>query len=226
MICCVMPGLLAGLLPPRGSRVMSVVMMGGGSVGLARMLLRFGFSVVTREFYDAAFQSADVCVVDGDCLDALARIRGVVPVVALVRGAKAEARAWAWGCGEVLRAPWSAGVLGLRIRRLLARGDVQQQNLGVGIALGDPNFRRVIIAAGEVSLSKREWALLRLLLLVPGVTVARGEILAQVWGAEFVGTVRVVDLGVCRVRRKLGPVAARFIQAVPGVGYRYVVAPY
>jgi two-component system phosphate regulon response regulator PhoB len=92
---------------------------------------------------------------------------------------------------------------------------------GGEIALACPATRRVVTPAGEVHLSPREWALLAALVAKPGITQARTELLHAVWGPEYAGTPRVVDVRVGHLRRKLRVAAGRCIETVHGSGYRF-----
>lgn len=84
--------------------------------------------------------------------------------------------------------------------------------------------RRLAALDGEpLELTLKEFDLLHLLASHPGRAFSRDELLRDVWGYDYVGTTRTVDVHVQRLRQKLGddPAAPRFIQTVHGIGYRF-----
>lgn len=74
-----------------------------------------------------------------------------------------------------------------------------------------------------VSLTPLEFDLLKALAVSPGMVFSREHILEKVWGRDFYGEERVVDVHVGLIRRKLGedPTNPRFIKTVRGVGYKF-----
>ena len=70
-----------------------------------------------------------------------------------------------------------------------------------------------------VELTTIEFDLLKTLAEYPGRVLAREQLLEKVWGYDYYGEIRVVDVHVGHIRRKLG--ADRFISTVRGVGYRF-----
>jgi DNA-binding response OmpR family regulator len=90
------------------------------------------------------------------------------------------------------------------------------------IAMECPTARRVSTPSGTVLLSPREWALMEVFTANPGVTLPRADLLTQVWGPDYPGTPRVVDVRVGQLRRKLERSGGRCIETVHGAGYRFV----
>ncbi|NBI66363.1 DNA-binding response regulator [Pseudoflavonifractor sp. 60] len=79
---------------------------------------------------------------------------------------------------------------------------------------------RTVTAEGErVTLTYKEFELLRLFLSAPGVALTRERLLSCVWGTEYVGETRTVDMHVKNLRQKLGPCGG-MIETVRNVGYR------
>jgi len=84
--------------------------------------------------------------------------------------------------------------------------------------------RRLAALDGEpLELTLKEFDLLHLLASHPGRAFSRDELLRDVWGYDYVGTTRTVDVHVQRLRQKLGddPAAPRFVETVHGIGYRF-----
>ena len=75
-----------------------------------------------------------------------------------------------------------------------------------------------------VTLTYKEFALLRLFLSHPGVAFTREQLFSEVWGMEFCGESRTVDMHIRTLRQKLGPYGAH-IETVRGVGYRWEEKP-
>ena len=89
----------------------------------------------------------------------------------------------------------------------------------------DPNRREVRVAGAEVELSALEFDILAALTSSPGRVFSRRQLLERVWGYDFYGDERVVDVHIRNLRRALGDDAdaPRWIGTVRGVGYKFVV---
>jgi DNA-binding response OmpR family regulator len=118
---------------------------------------------------------------------------------------------------------WSQGLQPVKERPEPVRTTATRKP-AAGIALDCPAARRVVTPTGPVLLSPREWALLSALMAKPGVTQARSELLHAVWGPNYSGTPRVVDVRVGHLRRKLEVAAGSCIETVHGSGYRFAPA--
>jgi len=79
----------------------------------------------------------------------------------------------------------------------------------------------VHVSGEEVELTLKEFDLLRLLMSHPGIVFTREQLLNQVWGSEYDGETRTVDVHVRTLRQKLGDAGSR-IDTVRGIGYRYL----
>lgn len=128
-----------------------------------------------------------------------------------------------WGDDFILF-PFQRGELTARIRRLLAR---QESRLGEGaIRVGalaiDPHSYRVYVAGREVEFTFMEYKLLKLLASNPGRVFTREELLSQVWGYDYYGGNRTVDVHIRRLRSKIEDAAHTFIETVWNVGYRFL----
>jgi DNA-binding response OmpR family regulator len=78
----------------------------------------------------------------------------------------------------------------------------------------------VLVAGRILDLTYKEFELLKFLVQRPGRVFTRTELLSEVWGYNFYGGTRTVDVHVRRLRAKLGPEHEALIQTVRGVGYR------
>ena len=75
------------------------------------------------------------------------------------------------------------------------------------------------VDGNEVVLTRKEFELLRLLMENPGVVLTRDRLMAEIWGTDFEGESRTVDVHIGTLRQKLGSGGAA-IETVRGVGYR------
>jgi len=78
----------------------------------------------------------------------------------------------------------------------------------------------------QVSLSRREYALLNALMRQAGRVISRNDLLASVWEENWIGNVRTLDVHIRWLREKLeeNPSRPRYIRTVRGVGYRFAGA--
>ena len=104
------------------------------------------------------------------------------------------------------------------VRRRAGSGDGSVTRLGP-LAL-DTETYRVTASGRPLDLTYKEFELLRFLASNPGRVYTRPALLREVWGYDFYGGTRTVDVHVRRLRAKLGPEHEHLIETVRGVGYR------
>lgn len=88
----------------------------------------------------------------------------------------------------------------------------------------DVSRRVVTVGGASVTLTFKEFELLHYLLQNPGLVLSREKIMAAVWGFDFEGESRTVDMHIKTLRRKLGD-AGSLIVTVRGVGYKLSEEP-
>jgi len=87
----------------------------------------------------------------------------------------------------------------------------------------DIDARRCFVNGEEIKLRKKEFALLRLLLENPGRVLTREVLIDRVWGNDYVGDTKTLDVHIKRLRSLIedDPKAPNQITTVRGVGYRF-----
>ena len=123
------------------------------------------------------------------------------------------------GADDYITKPFGLMELQARVKALLRR--TQDENEEELLCYQDlqinPAARLVIRNGEQIELTYKEFELLRLLVSRQGKVLTRDEILAQIWGYEFTGETRTVDMHVKTLRQKLGD---GYITTVRGVGYK------
>jgi len=119
--------------------------------------------------------------------------------------------------------PYELDELAARINRLLSKNLTVKGRLisAKGLEI-DPESFEVTVDGRVLALTLKEFELLRFLAANPGRVHTREALLYHVWGYEYFGGLRTVDVHVRRVRAKLGPKHQDLIQTVHGVGYKFV----
>ena len=131
------------------------------------------------------------------------------------------------GLEDFLMAPVETDFLETRVRFLLKRLN-NHAGPGTGIRIGVLNLdvdRYEVTLDGEpLELTYKEFELLKFLATHTGRVFSRDQLLNQVWGYDFIGGTRTVDVHVRRLRAKLGPKYASLIATVRNVGYKFLEA--
>ena len=131
------------------------------------------------------------------------------------------------GADDYMVKPFSVRELLARIKAVLRRSQVSQpaaeQQLTIGPLVMDFSSYTARIGTERLMLTPKEYELLKLLVTNPGRAFMRDELLERVWGYEYYGDTRTVDVHIRHLRAKLAavPELAEAIETVRGVGYRF-----
>jgi two-component system, OmpR family, response regulator len=167
----------------------------------------------------------DVGLPDVDGLEVCRRLRATshVPVIFLTArdGEVDRVLGLELGADDYLTKPFSPAELVARVKAILRRADggPAPEVFQAGQATVDVGRREIRIDDGVVDFTTKEFDLLRYLAERPGLALSRKQILDGVWGYDWYGDVRTVDVHIAQVRKKLGDAAT--IKTVRGVGYRF-----
>jgi two-component system response regulator RegX3 len=135
------------------------------------------------------------------------------------------------GADDYVTKPYRLRELVARMRAVLRRSDTLAAN-GNGLAPGtievggvrlDPDEHRVTVDGAELSLPLKEFELLHLLLANAGRVLPRETLIDRVWGNDYVGDTKTLDVHVKRLRSKIerDPAVPTRIVTIRGLGYKY-----
>jgi DNA-binding response OmpR family regulator len=205
---------------------------------LARALRREGYDVEVREDGPGALESAtsgdpvDLVVLDlglpgMDGLEVCRRLRAAgnaVPVLVLTARADEVDTVVGLDAGadDYVTKPFRLAELLARSRALLRRGTSDGTSGVHGVRI-DTESHRAWLDDRELSLTAKEFDLLRVLLRESGKVVTREQLMREVWDTAWWGSTKTLDMHVSWLRKKLGDDAAspRYITTVRGVGFRF-----
>ena len=141
------------------------------------------------------------------------------------------------GADDYVTKPYRIRELVARIRALLRRasandstGETEQpasSTLRVGDVTLDPDAHRLTVRGQEVTVPLKEFELLHLLLANAGRVLTREVLIDRVWGSDYVGDTKTLDVHIKRLRSKIevDPSAPTRIVTIRGLGYKYERAP-
>lgn len=202
-------------------------------------LEREGYAVQSASDGSAALKLADVFQPDLivldimlpgiDGLEVLRQLRQTSDVYVLLLTARADETdkivGLTVGADDYLTKPFSPRELVARIKAILRRGrgnEPVERALVVGALRIDPESRQVWKGSQLIDLTTIEFDILHALARHPGRVLSREQLIEQVWGYDYYGDERVVDVHIGRLRKKLADDASdpEIIVTVRGVGYR------
>jgi two-component system alkaline phosphatase synthesis response regulator PhoP len=170
----------------------------------------------------------DIMLPGMDGLEVLAQLRRESNVYVILLSAKTEETdkivGLSVGADDYVTKPFSPRELTARVkaasRRLKIKDpEVDKEILAFQTIRIHPGSRKVWVKKKEVDLTAMEFDLLSTLAEHQGLVLSREQLLEKVWGHDYFGELRVVDVHIGHIRQKLGN--ERYIATVRGVGYRF-----
>lgn len=154
-------------------------------------------------------------------LSALRALETRTPVVMVVERSDLERHPWEEEADEFLYPGAPEAEIRLRLAMLRRRsGTGDATTIRLGPMTLDVDTYQVTLSGRSLDLTYKEFELLRFLASNPGRVYTRPALLREVWGYDFYGGTRTVDVHIRRLRSKLGPEHEYLIETVRGVGYR------
>jgi DNA-binding response OmpR family regulator len=201
------------------------------STGIGDMDLR-----VYRSVESVRSEELSLLAIDADIFESidvfqfyLSKIRKKLlemPVLLVLRVSHLELINMDWFFDDFVLYPFRKGELIARLRQLLwEKNLLSNENL---ILIGNLKINlteySVSMSSEKLHFTYKEFELLRLLIQNPGVVFTRKDLLARLWGVEYIGGTRTVDVHIRRLRSKLGDEFNSIIETVRNVGYRCIVS--
>ena len=131
------------------------------------------------------------------------------------------------GADDYVTKPYSSRELVARVRAVLRRQSEPEELVSSTVHAGPVRMdieRHVVSVGGEqVALPLKEFELLEMLLRNSGRVLTRGQLIDRVWGSDYVGDTKTLDVHVKRLRSKIEPDASapRYLITVRGLGYKF-----
>ncbi|NBP92071.1 MAG: DNA-binding response regulator, partial [Actinobacteria bacterium] len=131
------------------------------------------------------------------------------------------------GADDYVTKPYKSRELVARIRAVLRRQgnseEASENVLTVGGVSMDVERHLVSVRGNNVSFPLKEFELLEMLLRNSGRVLTRGQLIDRIWGSNYVGDTKTLDVHIKRIRAKIeeDPAEPRIITTVRGLGYKY-----
>lgn len=173
----------------------------------------------------------DVMLPGMDGVELLRRMKAAIPdipvIMATAKGAEYDKiQSLDLGADDYLVKPFGMMEMVSRVKAVLrrCRPVSPAKQLTAGGLTVDLEERTVTADGARIPLTYKEFELLRLFLSRPGVAFTREQLLSDIWGVDYTGETRTVDMHIKTLRQKLGDYGA-MIETVRNVGYRLEAKP-
>jgi two-component system alkaline phosphatase synthesis response regulator PhoP len=201
-------------------------------------LSRLGFSCTACVYADEVIQHdarqsfnivlVDICAISSRGESAWQwfrklKLRKLLPVIALVSPATLDAAAAEQGLADFVMKPWNLDELAARIRRVIVKSSKAGESsvIRAGDLAIDPLRCEVELGGRLLALTFKEYEMLKLLATNKGKVFTREALLNEVWGYDYYGGDRTVDVHIRRLRSKIEDPLHTFIDTVRNIGYKF-----
>jgi len=164
---------------------------------------------------------------DGMTLCRKFREMRMVPIIMLTaRGEEADRiLGLEMGADDYVSKPFSPRKLMARIKAVMRRANLYNKSEQVNIKYPGleimSDLRKILVNGSEVELTPKEFDLLYYLAQNPLKVFSREDLLSAVWGCDYYGDQRTVDVHIRRLRKKLAPLNHEYLTTVWGIGYKF-----
>ena len=202
------------------------------SSGISIVSFPSGEEAFESDLKDAELFILDIMLPGMDGMEILSRIRKDptlrrVPVIMLTaKDSEYDiAKGLDDGADDYIPKPFGILELISRVKAAIRRGrmngeEKKKETLSSGDINMDVTSHRAYLGDREISLTQKEYALLEYFLTHKGIALSRDKLLTEVWGYNYVGETRTVDVHIRHLREKLGSEGDK-IETVKGLGYRF-----
>jgi len=155
------------------------------------------------------------------------KLRRPLPIIALVSAPTLQVIMTETGIDDFILKPWNMEELSSRVMLLLTHADtsVEGKVIKVGDLVIDPIKCEVHLGGRLLVLTFKEYEMLKLLATNPGRVFTREQLLNEVWGYDYYGGDRTVDVHIRRLRSKIEDSVHSFIDTVRNIGYKFKDIP-
>ena len=125
------------------------------------------------------------------------------------------------GADDYLVKPFGVMEMVARVNAVLRRTTkvVHTDDITVGAITLKEKEHKVIVNSKKIELTHKEFEMLKFFMLNPGMVLSRDKLMSEIWGMDYIGETRTVDMHIKTLRQKLGKAGSQ-IKTVIGVGYR------
>ncbi len=203
-------------------------------------LTHFGYDMLAYErgeeaLHDLENEKPDMLIVDWmlpgiDGLEVVRKVRQIprfktLPIMFLTAkdGEYDKVLGLDNGSDDYMTKPFSILELSARVRSLLRRSQMKEEHiLSFKDLIIDEGKREVSLSGQPLALTYKEYELLVYLMKHDHKVVLREELLHQIWGYDYEGESRTLDMHIKSLRKKLGETYAKHIKTIRSVGYRFI----
>jgi DNA-binding response OmpR family regulator len=143
-----------------------------------------------------------------------------IPVMLVLRVNTVTELDSTWFFNDFILYPFRKGELRARLNRILTDIPDESDEISIGNLKINTKEYSVYLNDEKIELTYKEFELLRLFLENRGVVFSRKEVLSRIWGMEYIGGTRTVDVHIRRLRSKIGDEFNTIIETVRNVGYK------